>query len=337
MPRGRRGHRGAGVVPRRAARLARSRCARRSGARSGGWRSWRRRTPGSRSSATRPPRSRSGCAGSRRSSRSASRSTSSRCRCGSSASTSRTSRGARSSPRWRSFDRRAAAAGALPHVRDAGARRARTTSRRWAQAVGRRFARLRDADDPARHDESFAQRPNLVVIDGGKGQLAAALEAIAADARAAAPGGRVAREARGGGVRPGPSRADPADRHDPGLQLLHADPRRGAPHGGRAPPQAARHAGVRVDLRRPRRHRPGAAAGDPAAFRHGRAVPAGDAGGARGRPRAAGAHGAGGVRAAPQGAGPQGRRSGRGPSAPACAPAASPVRLPRRCGSRRAR
>ncbi|MBM3676482.1 MAG: excinuclease ABC subunit UvrC [Actinobacteria bacterium] len=46
------------------------------------------------------------------------------------------------------------------------------------QAVERRFARLRDAADPSRHDESFAQAPNLVVVDGGKGQLAAALEAI---------------------------------------------------------------------------------------------------------------------------------------------------------------
>ena len=46
------------------------------------------------------------------------------------------------------------------------------------QVVARRFARLRDAASPDRFDESFATIPNLVVIDGGKGQLSAALEAI---------------------------------------------------------------------------------------------------------------------------------------------------------------
>ncbi len=45
------------------------------------------------------------------------------------------------------------------------------------EVVSRRFARLGDvsADE---YDESFASPPNLVVIDGGKGQLAAALEAM---------------------------------------------------------------------------------------------------------------------------------------------------------------
>jgi excinuclease ABC subunit C len=47
------------------------------------------------------------------------------------------------------------------------------------EVVSRRFARLTDgtADD---YDESFATRPNLVVIDGGKGQLSAALAAMQA-------------------------------------------------------------------------------------------------------------------------------------------------------------
>jgi excinuclease ABC subunit C len=47
------------------------------------------------------------------------------------------------------------------------------------EVVSRRFARLSDAvaDD---YDESFAAVPNLVVIDGGKGQLSAALSAMKA-------------------------------------------------------------------------------------------------------------------------------------------------------------
>jgi excinuclease ABC subunit C len=46
-----------------------------------------------------------------------------------------------------------------------------------AEVISRRFARLRDVtvDD---YDESFAARPNLVVVDGGKGQLSAALAAM---------------------------------------------------------------------------------------------------------------------------------------------------------------
>ncbi len=46
------------------------------------------------------------------------------------------------------------------------------------EAVSRRFARMR-AVEADRYDESFAATPSLVVIDGGKGQLSAALEAMA--------------------------------------------------------------------------------------------------------------------------------------------------------------
>jgi excinuclease ABC subunit C len=48
-----------------------------------------------------------------------------------------------------------------------------------AEVVARRFARLQDATSED-YDESFAATPNLVVIDGGKGQLAAALAAMQA-------------------------------------------------------------------------------------------------------------------------------------------------------------
>jgi excinuclease ABC subunit C len=42
------------------------------------------------------------------------------------------------------------------------------------EAIGRRFAHVRDGE----LDDSFSQTPNLVVVDGGKGQLAAALAAM---------------------------------------------------------------------------------------------------------------------------------------------------------------
>jgi len=48
-----------------------------------------------------------------------------------------------------------------------------------AEVIARRFARLQDATSEE-YDESFAATPNLVVIDGGKGQLASALAAMQA-------------------------------------------------------------------------------------------------------------------------------------------------------------
>jgi excinuclease ABC subunit C len=49
-----------------------------------------------------------------------------------------------------------------------------------AEVVSRRFARLRPATSREEYDESFARVPNLVVVDGGKGQLSAALAAMQA-------------------------------------------------------------------------------------------------------------------------------------------------------------
>ncbi|HEY9458240.1 MAG TPA: helix-hairpin-helix domain-containing protein, partial [Gaiella sp.] len=89
-----------------------------------------------------------------------------------------------------------------------------------AQVVSRRFARLRDSASPGRYDESFAQIPNLVVIDGGKGQLAAALEAI--HSTFDVPRTAVIALAKREEEIFVPGRSDPIrlDRHDPGLQLL---------------------------------------------------------------------------------------------------------------------
>jgi excinuclease ABC subunit C len=47
-----------------------------------------------------------------------------------------------------------------------------------AEVVSRRFARLAAGATADDYDESFAATPNLLVIDGGKGQLSAALEAL---------------------------------------------------------------------------------------------------------------------------------------------------------------
>ncbi len=48
------------------------------------------------------------------------------------------------------------------------------------EVIARRFARLAAGQATEDYDESFAATPNLVVIDGGKGQLGAALESMAA-------------------------------------------------------------------------------------------------------------------------------------------------------------
>jgi excinuclease ABC subunit C len=106
--------------------------------------------------------------------------------------------------------------------------RARTTSRR-RQIVARRFARLAARGDD--WDESFAATPNLVVIDGGKGQLSAALAAME---QFDLP--RVAVSSRSGrGVPPWPAPPGGAGGALTWLQLV-ADPRRGAPARDRVHP-----------------------------------------------------------------------------------------------------
>ena len=120
-----------------------------------------------------------------------------------------------------------------------------------AEVVSRRFARMRDVADEE-YDESFSATPNLVVVDGGKGQLSAVLAAMQAfDLPRVAVISLAKREEE---VfvpdRPGADRARPALG---GAPAAAADPRRGASLRARVPPAAARLEGEGVDLR----HAPG--------------------------------------------------------------------------------
>src|ERR1051325_9088849 len=87
-----------------------------------------------------------------------------------------------------------------------------------AEVVSRRFARLGRRTD-ADYDESFAATPNLVVIDGGKGQLSAALAAMQAYDLPRVAVIALAKRIEEVYV---PGRPDPIvlSRHSPGLQLL---------------------------------------------------------------------------------------------------------------------
>jgi excinuclease ABC subunit C len=87
------------------------------------------------------------------------------------------------------------------------------------EMVERRFARLADGAAADDYDESFAATPNLVVVDGGKGQLAAALEAMKAfDLPRVAVIALAKREEEV--FVPGQGKPVVLSRHDPGLQLL---------------------------------------------------------------------------------------------------------------------
>jgi excinuclease ABC subunit C len=87
-----------------------------------------------------------------------------------------------------------------------------------AEAVSRRFAHLPTMTHEE-YDEGFASPPNLVVIDGGKGQLSAAIQAMQAYDLPRVAVISLAKKEEDVFV---PDRADPIrlDRHSPGLQLL---------------------------------------------------------------------------------------------------------------------
>jgi excinuclease ABC subunit C len=88
-----------------------------------------------------------------------------------------------------------------------------------AEVVSRRFARLAAGVGADNYDSSFAATPNLVVIDGGKGQLAAALEAMAAYDLPRVAVVSLAKRVEEVFL---PGRSDPVllPDHSPGLQLL---------------------------------------------------------------------------------------------------------------------
>jgi len=87
-----------------------------------------------------------------------------------------------------------------------------------AEVVSRRFARLSDGTGES-PDSSFASTPNLVVIDGGKGQLSAALAAMQAYDLPRVAVIALAKRIEEVFV---PGSSDPIllSRHNPGLQLL---------------------------------------------------------------------------------------------------------------------
>jgi excinuclease ABC subunit C len=88
-----------------------------------------------------------------------------------------------------------------------------------AEVVARRFARLGNSASADEYDESFAATPNLVVVDGGKGQLSAALAAMQAyDLPRVAVIGLAKRDEEV--FVPGRPAAFRLDRHSAGLQLL---------------------------------------------------------------------------------------------------------------------
>jgi excinuclease ABC subunit C len=87
-----------------------------------------------------------------------------------------------------------------------------------AEVISRRFARLSDGTGET-HDPSFATAPNLVVIDGGKGQLSAAIGAMQAYDLPRVAVIALAKRIEEVFV-PGQSGPIVLSRHNPGLQLL---------------------------------------------------------------------------------------------------------------------
>ena len=217
VPLGSGGHLGARGVPVGAARLARRGARRRARREAPAGRAGRAERRASRSSRTRSSPNSAGCGASRRSRSCARRSTSRACRSASSASTSPTCRAASPVGSMVVFQ------DALPKKSDYRKFGVRGVDGQddfaaMAEVVTRRFARRRDAT-AEEYDASFAATPNLVVVDGGKGQLSAVLAAMQAfDLPRVAVISLAKREEEV--FLPGDPKPVALDRHSPSLQLL---------------------------------------------------------------------------------------------------------------------
>ena len=149
---------------------------------------------------------------------------------------------------------------------------------RMREALRRRFARLENPED----DPSFAARPGLVVIDGGKGQLAAAMEGMREAGVEGVPIVSLAKK-REEIFRPGRPEPLLLDEGSPALLVLQHIRDEAHRFGAAPPPRPARQGHDRERARRPPRGGPGAQGGHPAPLRLGRPLPGRDARGGGGR------------------------------------------------------
>ena len=157
-----------------------------------------------------------------------------------------------------------------------------------AEVLSRRYAQWERQDErspyDADRDQSFAALPNLVVIDGGKGQLGAGLEALRGFRERGVAVVSLAKRIEEVFL-PGRRRARRARARHAGAPAAPARPRRGPPLRRHAPPDPARQGDDRVDHGRAPGHRAGAQAHAAQALRLARGGPRGLARGARARPR----------------------------------------------------
>ena len=110
------------------------------------------------------------------------------------------------------------------------------------EVLGRRVAQLLEQSDRSPHDperdESFAAVPDLIVIDGGKGQLSAGMKVLAPLVERGTAVVSLAKRLEEVYV---PGRSEPLelDGRLRGLAAAAAGPRRGPPLRDRPPPLAA--------------------------------------------------------------------------------------------------
>ena len=156
---------------------------------------------------------------------------------------------------------------------------AEVLSRRYAQWVKQSERSPYDAD----RDASFGALPNLIVIDGGKGQLAAGLEPLQGFRELGVAVAALAKRVEEIFL---PGRQDPVvlAARDARAAVAPAHPRRGAPVRDHPPPDPARQGDDRVDHGRPAGHRARAQARPAQALRLARRGARRLARGARARP-----------------------------------------------------